>query len=718
LAKKLEAGSESSHWLTQLTLSERREKNWHKAGDAIVARYRDEQEEHESSDNKVNILWANTEVMKPALFTRAGNPDVRRQFPKPGHDEKITKTAAIVMERSLVSCISHFDFTGEIEAAIENMLLPGRGTCWIELDVNENSKSVKTVHVDWKDFRHGSAKRWNNVPWVARKHLFSKDDIKREFEEFEDRISYTATDADFKKADKDGTDAGKRAEVWEIWDKASKTRIYVSEGCDVILKVDDDPYRLQDFFPCPKPLFAITTTSTLVPRPEFALYQDQANELDHINDRISELTEQLKYCGVYDKNTQDAETLANIGQLKDGQFLPFAGASYIAERGGISAAFMVRDLTPIITTLEGLHVQRDKTLQTIYELTGISDILRGQGQEYETAAAQEIKARAGSQRFDRKKRAVQDFIRELMRMMVEIMSEHFSREQLEIMTGISMPTAAKRDQIRQLLAMGAQAQAAKAQAQQMASNPQIAQAAQQNPQMAAAAMQMLPQDPLAHLPPEAVAEMQALANAVSWEEISEIIRSDDRRNYSINVETDITAFENSETEKAQRMEFVSTIQSLLQTSIPAMQQAPALGPMVKETILFISKSFKVGRQLEDTIETTMDQLMKMPPAPATQDPLIELERKKLEQDAQLTQIKIAKEQKLAELAVQEAQINLQLKQKEIEMQIAVLSQKNETTALDMQNKAMDARIKELELELKKLKIYEQERAPTIEVPLG
>ena len=46
----------------------------------------------------------------------------------------------------------------------------------------------------------------------------------------------------------------------------------------------DDPLGVEGFFPCPKPLYATTTSDTLVPVPDFVLYQDQAMELDILSD--------------------------------------------------------------------------------------------------------------------------------------------------------------------------------------------------------------------------------------------------------------------------------------------------------------------------------------------------------------------------------------------------------------------------------------------------
>ena len=43
----------------------------------------------------------------------------------------------------------------------------------------------------------------------------------------------------------------KKAEVWEIWDKSRRKRIWIVKGYDKPLRVDDDPYGLEDSSRCP-----------------------------------------------------------------------------------------------------------------------------------------------------------------------------------------------------------------------------------------------------------------------------------------------------------------------------------------------------------------------------------------------------------------------------------------------------------------------------------
>mgnify|MGYP003331216572 CR=1 FL=1 len=80
-----------------------------------------------------------------------------------------------------------------------------------------------------------------------------------------------------------------------------------------IVDEKDDPLGLEGFFPCPKPLYATTTSDSLVPVPDFVLYQDQAVELDILSDRIDGLVKALRVSGVYDASQPALQRLMTEG---------------------------------------------------------------------------------------------------------------------------------------------------------------------------------------------------------------------------------------------------------------------------------------------------------------------------------------------------------------------------------------------------------------------
>lgn len=486
------------YWHNQIDAALKREEKWRKRADAVVGRFMDERDtDHDTETRRINILWSNTEVLKSVLFAQLGQPDVRRLFPAAGRATKVARTTALVMERALIACANRYDLDCEFEDGVEDYLLRGRGQVWIEYeaeivpDMDEQGQpklgangdelqkvgyqQVQICQVPDTDWTHGPGKRWKQVPWVGRMHLFTKDDFETQFPDIDlekVKIPFNFTLSEGKnRTDEQGAADFKRAKVWEIWDKVSKTRIYVADGYEWELERTEDPYRLEGFFPCPPPLLGVKKTDCLVPQPEYCQYQDQAAELDRVNQRLFTLVETLKYCGVYDAGGDD-NVLEKLGECQDGEFLPYKNLKALAQGGGLAAAFQVRDLAPIAASIQTLATRAVTLIQSIYEITGISDVIRGSTDPNETLGAQQLKARFGSQRMQKRQKTVQRFVRNAHRLKAEIIAEHFEREQIKQMTGILLPTQQEVAIAKQLLARVEQMKQMQAMQQQAAQQPQ------------------------------------------------------------------------------------------------------------------------------------------------------------------------------------------------------------------------------------------------------
>jgi hypothetical protein len=208
------AGEPSEKWQSDLDRAKKREKRWRKRGADILSRYRQERKTDNEPltllDKTFNILWSNTEVLMAHLCTDLGTPDVRRQFPKPGRNTQVARLAAEVLEKAMIVEAHAHDEVAEIEHAIEDMLLPGRGVLWVDLEeveavadddadeetaedakeseLKDATLQTRLCHVGWDDYLEGAAKREDQVPWKARRHLFNADDLRESFPEYADEI--------------------------------------------------------------------------------------------------------------------------------------------------------------------------------------------------------------------------------------------------------------------------------------------------------------------------------------------------------------------------------------------------------------------------------------------------------------------------------------------------------------------------------------------------
>jgi len=657
-----EAPQSSKFWLGEIAASEKRYETWVKRAERVVKRFRDEREKETFDAKRANILWSNTEVLKAALFQGLGQPDVRRRFPKRGQDERAARTAAMVIERGLSYCQDAYDLDTQIESCVEDMLLPGRGTSWvvyeadtedvdpeIEGEVEYQTEPMTQIvdqrvgleHVYWKDFLTSAGRKWSDVWWVARRHVYTRDELVENFGEEHGKAIPLGAEIDDRLPTKERDDTFKRSNVWEIWDKSKKQRVYVAEGYDFVLKSDDDPYKLQRFYPCPEPLYGIKTTSSLLPVPEFTLYQDQADELDTITTRLHNLVDALRRRGIYDASEEGGDNkLSQLAHLKDNQFVPYKGFAGLMEKGGLKNVFQVEDLTPTIAVVDKLYIHRQTLVQTIYEVTGISDVLRGSSNPNETATAQKIKGQFGSLRLQKRQSAVQRFIRDAFRLKAEIIAEHFTREKLIEMTGLEMPSDQEIAQAQQVMQQVQAAQQAQAQQQMQPPQPGQPPMAQQQ----AAPPPVMPA-------PQAVQRAQEVLKQVPWSQIEPILRSDERRGYKIDIETDATARVDEQEEKAARIEFVTSMQAFLERSLPAAMAQPALMPLIRELTSFSVKAFKIGRSMEEAFDDAFDQLAKQaaqsqqagPPV----DPKAQAEAEKLKAETATEQARTQREQQAA-----------------------------------------------------------------------
>lgn len=98
----------------------------------------------------------------------------------------------------------------------------------------------------------------------------------------------------------------------------------------------------------------------------------------------------------------------------------------------------------------------------------------------------------------------------------------------------------------------------------------------------------------------------------------QLIKEDAATSYKIDIEADSTIAADEEAEKAARTEFLRAITPFLETLLPQMQQNPALAPLGKELVMFAVRGFRISRQLEDSFETALDQMIKAPPQPPQQ----------------------------------------------------------------------------------------------------
>jgi hypothetical protein len=283
-------------------------------------------------------------------------------------------------------------------------------------------------YIYWEDFFWSPARVWQEVRWVGRRVYMTKDQLEARFGE--EIAAVVPLGRPQSKANvNDQTvkhDPWSKAEVFEIWCKENRKVYWYAKGADVILDVKDDPLQLGGFFPCPKPVAANVTSSNFMPRADYIFAQDQFNELDEINTRITWLTRAAKVVGVYDKSAEGIQRVFSQGA--ENQLIPVDNWALFAERGGIKGQVDWIPIDQVTNAIERLRQYRQDKVMQIYEVLGISDVMRGSSKASETATAQQIKAQFGSTRVQLMQFYIADWITQALRIKAEIICKHWQPE--------------------------------------------------------------------------------------------------------------------------------------------------------------------------------------------------------------------------------------------------------------------------------------------------
>src|SRR5690606_38174270 len=161
---------------------------------------------------------------------------------------------------------------------------------------------------------------------------------------------------------------------------------------------------LSMFYPICTPIQPIEVNGRLMPVNPFSIYRKLADELDTTTRRIRHITNQMRVRGWY---PGDATELANMLDADDNDFVPISNPEMWAQHGGLDGAIAFWPIDKFILVLRELYANREQTKQAIYEITGISDIVRGATKATETLGAQQIKSQWGSLRIQKMQRMME-----------------------------------------------------------------------------------------------------------------------------------------------------------------------------------------------------------------------------------------------------------------------------------------------------------------------
>lgn len=376
---------------------------------------------------RYNIFWSSVETLKPFLYFKQPKFYIERSNENAAKAEKL---ACEILEKALKWDLEQFDFDSVIKYARNDFLISGAGIVWeqykpeIETTVNilnpdeeisvKTGETVESVYLDPGYFLTDTNRVgvWEDVDWVARKIYMDKETACQEFGN-EDLLTLE--------------NGGKDICVYEIWDKISQRVYWLSKSVNSrFLKVSDNLLKINGFFPCPKPIYATLTNNSIIPVPDYCMIKEMLNELNGITSRMRLTMQALKVSGAYDNAFPE---LADI-LSKDVTLVAVSDFAKLRENGGIGGVVDFAPIEQYVTALEQLAKRRQEVIASIFDVTGVSDIMRGSSNANDTATAVTKKTNFGTLRNQDRQNDMQRFIRDLLRIKAEIICEMFDENRL------------------------------------------------------------------------------------------------------------------------------------------------------------------------------------------------------------------------------------------------------------------------------------------------
>lgn len=442
----------------------------------------------ETAERKYPIYWSSCKTIQPAYYARTPEVVTRRLF---DIDDPVATTGCLIAERLSKHLLENCNFDETMMAVVQDFIHADKATAQViyEADIDEGNerKPIEArqmedgsmVPYDGESPYEGDAeileenggyyyeapyKRATNIrirvaPARYNKQLHTPEATSED--EITDRAYFFCLDydeacqkfPDLNPADlpwktnksykEDGEQEqseradspGKYLEGWECWSKKTKKVYFVCEGYHEGFLKDpaEDPYQLRKFFPSPPFVIGSRPSDSLYPTPAWIHLKPTAEMLHKCYGRIMEMVEGARRRAIVDEAHSDV--IAALQDLSSGEFVTAKNLTSIVEKGGLSNLIQYLPVEELVKAI-GELAQLEETFDAKFsQWFGVPDVLRGEGDPIETAAAQQIKSGAAHDRFKYDKRQIQRLARDLIEQMLDIAIGVYGLEELAEIVG-------------------------------------------------------------------------------------------------------------------------------------------------------------------------------------------------------------------------------------------------------------------------------------------
>lgn len=467
------------YWIKELGDAQKRSRRFRNQGTKTVDRYLGHTDERVLDTVKLNLFHSDINTLKSMLYGNVPQVDVSRKDGDPQDD--VARVAATILQRMLQNDIeaSGEKFDSILKSALEDRLLPGLGVARVryEAEYEQTQATIAKVddgsgvaaqitpppqllgeytpvdYVNWDDCRWSYARTWAEVWWFGFRSYLTKEKATKRFGSekagyltYKNRAPSEDSDTNTNQDD-DVRDTEETAEVWEIWCETTQEVFWVSKGCAEILDQRPDTLKMEGFYPIPRPMVANITTKLFMPKADYVFAQDLYDEIDLLQTRISIITEAIKVVGVYDEGAGDSVgRMLNEGV--ENNLIPVSNWAVFGEKGGLRGAIDWMPIEQAVTTVRELQVILDKTIERLYQVTGMSDIMRGALSDAREGVGQsQIKAQFASVRVQALEEDFARFASDIQSLKAEIIAKHYSAESIIVQSNAMHLQKADHDKI-------------------------------------------------------------------------------------------------------------------------------------------------------------------------------------------------------------------------------------------------------------------------------
>ena len=488
-----------------------------------------------------------------------------------------------------------------------------------------------------------NAEVWEEVEWVATCETPTRRELEERWDpetivrvRFHDEPEEGATPTASEGPD-DATDMEPqpwdRAKLWRVFDRVNRNIVWIDDRSfermrrgrsedsaftqgvedpqpgNMIVEIEDDELGLTGFFPFPEPLGTVMTSRSVIPTPEFMQFEAVFMMIQETVIQYFFLIRAIMVKGLVaggkKKLVEDMLNSAPWVQV-------FAATDAGPQAVNIDQWLHWFPVENVVNAANNIQNIIGALERLMYEIAGSPDTMRGVAHHRASPTVERQKATIGSGRLAMKKDMVEQFARSVLRMMTEVMSNHFELSTLEEMSGmVSRP----RDAIKK----------------------DLAQTQQELDQLRQQAKQAQEQDaePEEIPDPAPVAERLAkLKREPSREAVMDVLRKRWRRHFAVDIETDSTLLPDQQMEREQRMQMLESLTRAL-GALSQLAEAKVIGaPTLGKLIAALIETLPMTRELAEELRTFVPP--KPPPAPdpekTKQETALQLAREKREFD--------------------------------------------------------------------------------------